>query len=828
MHNSTLILLFFLAIPLAHSQPFDYPTANLSTVWTNDESLKHNVSYPGGSTIRAILLRGRFGPSFAFGFYCSSQPCVSFLLSVFIVYTNSGSGITQPMLGTPQVVWSPNRSRPVRENSSLQLTSDGDLVLYDSDSSIVWSTNTSGLAVAGLNLTDNGNLVLFDRNNVPVWQSFELPTDTLLVGQSLKPGQRLTANSSTTNSTGGSLYLSVRSDGLYGFVDSNPPQMYYQFPVKGTENITYTNGSLVFSGNGGSIPLPSPPSMQYMRFEYDGRLKVYSWTDSSGWSSISNVFAKSILDDCAYPTVCGAYGVCSRGQCSCPANGSTTYFQQIDGRQPNLGCTPRTPLSCQSLENHRFLTLNNVSYFSYVDSRSASPSIQTEAACQLACLRNCSCKAAFFQYGGDSLKGSCYLHSQFFSMMNNQPDVTHYNSSAYIKVQVTPETPSAATPSPPLGKGSSNLGIILGSVFGGLVLVSLVCIVLVVWRKKMATELEEDDLFDKVPGMPARFLFEELRIATDNFSMKLGQGGFGSVFKGELEDGTKVAVKRLDGIGQGKKEFLAEVQTIGSIHHMKLVRLIGFCAEKSYRLLVYDYMPNGSLDKWIFQASEADALDWSTRCRIITDIAKGLAYLHEECRQRIAHLDIKPQNILLDEKFNAKISDFGLSKLIDREQSQVMTKMRGTPGYLAPEWLTSIITEKVDIYSFGVVVMEIVCGRKNLDSSQPEESIHLIRKLQKFIEEDNKLETLVDICSSDMQLHRNKAVEIIRLAMWCLQGDSSKRPLMSDVVKVLEGSMSVEHELDFNFFSATQPVAPNGKQWSASVPLMESVLSGPR
>ncbi|KAM0933690.1 putative protein kinase RLK-Pelle-SD-2b family [Dioscorea sansibarensis] len=368
-------------------------------------------------------------------------------------------------------------------------------------------------------------------------------------------------------------------------------------------------------------------------------------------------------------------------------------------------------------------------------------------------------------------------------------------------------------------------------MFAGLavvVVVILVVYVVIYKRKRMSSELDEGDEFDQVPGMPTRFSFEELRIATENFSKKLGQGGFGSMFEGELADGVKVAVKRLDDIGQGKKEFLAEVQTIGSIHHIKLVRLIGFCAEKTYRLLVYEYMPNGSLDKWTFHASEADALDWNTRQRIIADIAKGLCYLHEECRQRIAHLDIKPQNILLDEKFNAKVSDFGLAKLIDREQSQVMTRMRGTPGYLAPEWLTSRITEKVDVYSFGVIVMEMVCGRKNLDSSQSEDSFHLIRKLQKFIEE-NRIEDLVDSQSSDMQSHKNEAVEMMRLAMWCLQRDCSKRPSMSEVVKVLEGSVSVvDQQLDFDFLSIATPLPHEAPQGDASVILIESVLSSPR
>ena len=191
-----------------------------------------------------------------------------------------------------------------------------------------------------------------------------------------------------------------------------------------------------------------------------------------------------------------------------------------------------------------------------------------------------------------------------------------------------------------------------------------------------------------------------------------------------------IAVKRLEGVEQGTEEFLAEIKTIGRMHHHNLVRLVGFCAEKSHKLLVYEYLSNGSLDKWIFYTNPVFTLSWKTRRSIIIAIARGLSYLHEECKEKIAHLDIKPQNILLDDKFNSKLSDFGLSKMINRDQSKVMTRMRGTRGYLAPEWLGSKITEKADIYSFGIVMIEIICGRENLDESEPEESIHLISLLQ--------------------------------------------------------------------------------------------------
>jgi serine/threonine protein kinase len=303
-----------------------------------------------------------------------------------------------------------------------------------------------------------------------------------------------------------------------------------------------------------------------------------------------------------------------------------------------------------------------------------------------------------------------------------------------------------------------------------------------------------------------------LKQATNNFSKKLGQGGFGPVYEGKLGN-VKIAVKCLRDLGNGKEEFMAEVITIGSIHHINLVRLIGYCSDKLHRLLVYEHMSNGSLDKWIFKKNQSDSLSWASRYKIILDVAKGLAYLHEECRQKIVHLDIKPGNILLDEKFNAKISDFGLAKLIDRDQSHVMTKVRGTRGYLAPEWLTSTITEKADIYSFGVVLLEIVSRRKILDSNQPEGGTNLINLLQEKMKVGQVLD-IVENHNEDVQLHGAEMIEVIKLAVWCLQREVSKRPAMSQVVKVLEGAMDTESTASFEttsrdeIFDASSPLSP--------------------
>ncbi|CAL4964790.1 unnamed protein product [Urochloa decumbens] len=394
----------------------------------------------------------------------------------------------------------------------------------------------------------------------------------------------------------------------------------------------------------------------------------------------------------------------------------------------------------------------------------------------------------------------------------------------------TPALPPATNPSTHTNSSTRRvLGITLGSVCSLIVLVIFITFFtykLRIWRYR---EVEEgDEEFGELPGMPTRFTFHQLEEATDHFRDKLGEGGFGSVFEGQY-GAEKIAVKRLDQAGQGKKEFLAEVQTIGSIHHSNLVRLIGFCAEKSQRLLVFEYMPKGSLDRWIYNrhGNDTPPLDWQTRRKIITHIAKGLSYLHEECMKRIAHLDVKPQNILLDENFNAKLSDFGLCKLIDQDKSQVITKMRGTPGYLAPEWLTSQITEKADVYSFGIVVMEIISGRKNLDTSQSEESVHLITLLEEKVEM-NDLADLIDKHSTDMQAHQQEVIQMMRLVMWCLQIDCKRRPQMSDVVKVLEWHMNAETEIDHKFVTTNLALLPVAETLGYSDPPVASVLSGPR
>ncbi|KAL4620636.1 hypothetical protein ACB092_06G169900 [Castanea dentata] len=822
------LVLFLIPFPnLVTALPKGYLKASPSTSWTNSLSAPDSVKFRDGSTVRIILTSGSSGLVFACGFFCN-QTCKDYLFAIFFLYIDKVDMDKVREDVGPRVVWSANQKNPVSINATLQLSSERGLVLQDADGTIAWSTNSSSKSVAGINMTDTGNLTLLDENDEASWQSFDHPTDSLVFWQTLGAGQNLT-------SEGGLFSLSVNAEEMFFSFDSNPPITYYSsayiflgFDINAEYFLEVNTGSIGFSQF-----LYDVSPLQYVRLGADGHLRWYAWQNLSlEWNEVDSL--NRYITYCDYPMVCGPYGICRRNaansQCSCPVPESvneTTYFKLTNGSLPDRGCSLVTPLSCDASQNQFILALQNLTSFS----SNRELRFTDLEGCKEACLKDCSCKAAILHsYSQNPFLVDCHLLSGILSLRS---DDRYTNKSIlatpiYIKVQNLPR----AIPSR-RGKKRNQFVIILGSSIASLFgLFLLIGILVLLFRKNNDSDEAEKYYLDHVPGMPARYSFKDLQAMTKNFNKKLGGGGFGTVYEGTLIDGTKVAVKHLNDINQIKNSFLAEVKTIGSIHHFNLVRLIGFCAERSHRLLVYEYLSNGSLDKWIFHKTLEFNLDWHRRKKIILDIAKGLTYLHEDCNKKIAHLDVKPENILLDENFNAKVADFGLSKLIDRDQSQVVTIMRGTPGYLAPEWLSLVITEKVDVYSFGVMLLEMLSGRRHFDRSQPEEAMHLqglfMEKLQK-----KQLLDLVDKYCEDMQLHGAEVVDMMRVAAWCLQSDYSKRPSMSMVVKVLEGVMDVEENIDYNFCN---PPIPNTRarvmhpevNVGGATTLLDSVLSGPR
>ncbi|KAA8547785.1 hypothetical protein F0562_004214 [Nyssa sinensis] len=386
-----------------------------------------------------------------------------------------------------------------------------------------------------------------------------------------------------------------------------------------------------------------------------------------------------------------------------------------------------------------------------------------------------------------------------------------YNSSYYEPICFCPDHPylmRCPVPSDTIDHGSkSDIGnqiLIAASMFG---VCSILVIAVVVcyskrktilntsigcWKKK--TNIQNVEAFLEKCGSlaPKSYSYSDVKKITCSFKDKLGEGGYGSVYKGKLRDGRLVAVKVLNKSKGNGEEFVNEVASISRTSHVNIVTLLGFCFEGSKRALIYEFMPNGSLEKYIYdenQFKKIPSLGWERIYQIAIGIAQGLEYLHRGCNTQILHLDIKPQNILLDQDFCPKISDFGLAKLCPRKESTMsMLGARGTVGYVAPEVFSrnfGVVSHKSDVYSYGMMILEMVGGRKNIDTrfgctSETYFPHWIYKRLE--LEEDLKL-----------QWNMNKAEEevarkMILVGLWCIQTDPGNRPSMNRVVDMLEGN----------------------------------------
>ncbi|KAM6594869.1 hypothetical protein CsatA_002572 [Cannabis sativa] len=344
-------------------------------------------------------------------------------------------------------------------------------------------------------------------------------------------------------------------------------------------------------------------------------------------------------------------------------------------------------------------------------------------------------------------------------------------------------------------KKKYHTGLIVAGVVVGLAVLSIfgVLVALYIARRRRRAQMNEEFLGMDVK--PFTFSYNELKIATNDFNSvnKLGEGGFGPVYKGTLEDGRVIAVKQLSVTShQGKSQFVAEIATISAVQHRNLVKLYGCCIEGEKRLLVYEYLENKSLDKALF-VNGSLRLDWSTRFEICIGVARGLAYLHEESRIRIVHRDVKSSNILLDSDLIPKISDFGLAKLYDDKHTHISTRIAGTIGYLAPEYaMRGHLTEKTDIFAFGVVALELISGRPNSDSSLDEERMYLLEWAWNLHEQGHEIE-LAD--SKLSEFNEEEVKRMIRVALLCTQTSPTMRPSMSRVVAMILGDSDVSTEI---------------------------------
>ncbi|XP_074267407.1 cysteine-rich receptor-like protein kinase 15 [Silene latifolia] len=402
--------------------------------------------------------------------------------------------------------------------------------------------------------------------------------------------------------------------------------------------------------------------------------------------------------------------------------------------------------------------------------------------------------------GAKILQPSCQLRFETGPFLNDTP-------SSPASPPPPPLPPAHFPPSnhPPPGdiEEPSLKPAILGAIAGS-VSVGLIVLAVVLWiclcRKK---PIEESNIVPPASPMAlhddgteglgdaefVQYNFATLKTATGDFSAAntLGKGGFGFVYKGTLESGEQLAIKRLSSTsGQGTKEFMAEARFLAKLQHTNLVKLQGFCLEGDEKLLVYEFMPNSSLERYLFDAEKRPVLDWATRFNIILGIAKGLQYLHEDSRLTIIHRDLKPDNILLDKEMNPKIADFGLAKLLQVvEKRGTTSRIIGTQGYMAPECLMGEFSDKSDVYSFGVMLLEIVSGQNNMKFFQLTKKADLPSHAWRLWKEGRSFEL------TDPQLDNNCSKEelmrCIQIGLLCLQTDDEKRPKMSSVVYMLMG-----------------------------------------
>ncbi|KAA8524156.1 hypothetical protein F0562_010413 [Nyssa sinensis] len=321
------------------------------------------------------------------------------------------------------------------------------------------------------------------------------------------------------------------------------------------------------------------------------------------------------------------------------------------------------------------------------------------------------------------------------------------------------------------------------------------------------------------------FTLRDLQLATNRFSAEnvLGEGGYGVVYRGRLINGTEVAVKKLlNNLGQAEKEFRVEVEAIGHVRHKNLVRLLGYCIEGVHRMLVFEYVNNGNLEQWLHGAMrQHGTLTWEARMKVLLGTAKALAYLHEAIEPKVVHRDIKSSNILIDDEFNAKVSDFGLAKLLGSGESHITTRVMGTFGYVAPEYAnTGLLNEKSDIYSFGVLLLEAVTGRDPVDYGRPANEVNLVEWLKMMVG-NRRAEEVVDP-NLEIKPSTRALKHALLVSLKCVDPDSEKRPKMSQVVRMLEADEFPYREDRRNRKSRTASMEIESMKESGGLADMES------
>ncbi|XP_030930574.1 G-type lectin S-receptor-like serine/threonine-protein kinase LECRK3 [Quercus lobata] len=740
---------------------------------------------------------------FAFGFY---QQGNGFSVGIWLVGMNNKT-----------VVWTANRDNPpVTSKAKLEFTKDGKLLLITEEGQkhLIASSATNSVSHAAM--LDSGNFVLYDKDSNYIWQSFDYPTDTILGDQALFTGGQLLSSSSESDQLTGRFHLVMQFDGNLVSYPANSeeaePDAYWSTNTYYRNGVNFhlylnSSGSLIIVNESNSETVrtiyPDPDSsstssinldnnnntIYSATLDADGIFRLYSHTyDERRNYRVSRLWS-ALNSPCDVKGFCGFNSFCTlyddQGNCDCLPG-----HDFVDPNRRTLGCERHfSEVGCrggkENAVSYNMSTMDNMvwgntPYFS---------AKMTMEECSSSCLEDCNCGAALFKNN--------LCQKQQFPLKYVSRDI-NAGYPAFLKVGLNP-----IKPLPPVVSNT----VIITSKIAKLQIVLLTlgftilsCLSLATFGRfilKIRVLTYKRVLRNGILGLPEEvtlrlFTYAELKRATNGFKEELGKGSFGAVYKGALNKGKKlVAVKRLEKlVEEGEREFHAEMRAIGRTHHRNLVRLLGFCAEESKRLLVYEYMSNGSLADLLFGAMWRP--DWNERLRIAMDVSRGVLYLHEECEAPIIHCDIKPQNILMQgrsQKFwNAKISDFGLAKFLMPDQTRTFTGVRGTRGYVAPEWHKNIpISVKADVYSYGIVLLEIVCCRKNIDvNASTAEEIVLSSWAYKCFAARDVYKLVIGEEVDMMSLEK-----MVKVGLWCIQEEPALRPSMKSVVLMLEGITEV-------------------------------------
>ncbi|XVF27763.1 hypothetical protein REPUB_Repub14bG0136800 [Reevesia pubescens] len=728
------------------------------------------------------------------------------------------------------VVWVANRENPINDTSGiLSIDSRGNLALFQRNQTLpVWSTNISitGTKNSIAQLLDSGNLVLLqnDTRRAVLWQSFDYPTNTMLpfmkLGFSFRTGLNRVLRSWKSPDDPGIGNYSYRMEPsgfpqMYLYKGSAPwwrvgtwtGQRWSGVPImtmKYIFNVSFVNTndelSITYGVTNASI-------ITRMITNETGIQERFTWSNQEHhWIG----FWSAPKEQCDFYRHCGPNGYCDPYQsddfeCTCfpgfqPKSPDDWFLREGAG-----GCV-RKPGSSTCLNGEGFVKLARVKV---PDTSEALVDMSLGLKqCEEKCLRNCSCVAYASAYSEREGGIGCLTWNGDLVDARTYTDV---GQDLYIRVDAD-ELARYTKKGLLQKKRVLAVLIVSAAVLLLIVVASLHC--LVRRQRRAATRrrsknafsitrsssLFEDSIGEKEIDESKRngdlpfFDLSTIAAATDNFSSdnKLGQGGFGSVYKGVLFNGKEIAVKRLSKYsGQGVKEFKNEIVLMAKLQHRNLVRMLGCCIEGEEKMLIYEYLPNKSLDSIIFDESKRSLLDWKKRLEIICAIARGILYLHQDSRLRIIHRDLKASNVLLDAAMNPKISDFGTARLFGGDQIEGETKrVVGTYGYMSPEYaMEGHFSMKSDAYSFGVLLLEIITGKKNGGDFPDSPSLNLVGHVWNLWKEDKAME-VVDSALGD-SYPADEFLKCIQIGLLCVQEHATDRPMMSAVVFMLSNETAL-------------------------------------